>query len=219
MEEYTIKLVDKNTDLSHVKPLKWDVVIKGRPYYVAHIPGYIHTLRGWGEPIDLWAWPRDEKPSYKNLIEYDLHNPVAWGIQYIEDRAIKGKWDETEVDASCKTIITRNEKPFYTVRGDKSYSIPRALMLIEEIQWHPINFNEIDYQNQVIGRKIWYRSQPAIITHYCEGQCCVIAEPDGKMFFDVPPEFQKNEDGWLAEPEQSIKIDCLEDNHVWWWRD
>lgn len=36
---------------------------------------------------------------------------------------------------------------------------------------------------------------------------------------DVPPEFQKNEDGWLHEPELSIKIDCLEDNHVWWWRD
>ena len=31
--------------------------------------------------------------------------------------------------------------------------------------------------------------------------------------------FCKIADDELHEPEQSIKIDCLEDNHVWWWRD
>lgn len=47
---YEIKLVDRDTDLSKLKPLDWDVVINNRPYYVVKINGYVHTIGGhWGE--------------------------------------------------------------------------------------------------------------------------------------------------------------------------
>lgn len=208
-----IKLIDPATDLSHLKPLKWDVVINNCPYYVAHIPGYVHTLRGWGEPIDLWAWPRSEQPSYENLIQYNLRSPVAWGLEYVKKNYLYTKYGETEAVDSSRTVITRNGELFYTIYGDKSYSIPKALVLIEDVQEHPIPFNEINYEEEIINRKILYKNQPAIITDYIKGQCCVIIVPDGKQYFENVNEIYDD------EPCDSLKIDILNNDNIWWWRD
>lgn len=216
--EHQIKLIDKDTVIPKLTPMDWDVVVKGRPFYVAHIPGYVHCIRGWGEPIDLWAWPRNEEPSYDNLVEYELDSPVAWGLNYHEGRYIKCKWDDTMLRGGAGTTITRNDEDFYYVPGGRGYSIPKALMLIGEIQEHPLNFCTIDFDKKMVGRKIWYNSQPAIIERYINGQCCVMIIPDGAERFETPAEFAK-EPLWDEEDARRLKIDCLADKRVWWFRD
>jgi len=215
-----IKLLDENVDFSKIKPYDWDLVIGGVPYYVCQIKGYCHTLKwrgGLATRQELWCYPRNEQPSLENLVEYDLECPVAWGIQYEEKPRIKSKWGETFTIGGAKTIITRNGEPFYTVPGGMRYSVPEAITLINAIDDHPLEFNSIGYDQKMVGRKIWFNSQPAIIDHFVHGQCCVIIVPDGVDKFKAPPEFK--DDDILYEEEKELKIDCLRPDRVWWFRE
>ena len=218
MSDITIKLIEEDTEIPELKPYEWDVVVKGRPFYVARIPGFVHTIKGWGEPIDLWAWPRDEKASYENLVEYDLDSPVAWGLEYREQRYIRSKWDDVMLRSGAVTTITRNGIPFYDVFGGRNYSVPKAIVLIGEIGEHPLDFNTIGFDEKMIGRKIWFRSQPGIITRYIKGQCCVMVAPDGIDHFKRPPEYENDDlfDDWYDE--QELKLDCLADHNIDWFR-
>lgn len=63
-----------------------------------------------------------------------------------------------------------------------------------------------------VGRKVFYRQTPAIITSWISDQGCVILEADGVTVF--PPSPWDTEDG----PEKYIKDDILSP-HIWWWRD
>lgn len=220
MEFTDIKLLDKYADLSKIKPFDWDLEIKGIPYYVCRIEGYCHSVRWQGGSEtrgELWCYPRNEEPTLENLIEYDLKSPVSWGVQYDEVHGISHKWDEAETRAGCRTIITRNGVPFYTVGGDRNYSIPKAIMLIHRINEHPLDFNRIEYYKYIPGRKVWWNNQPGIITSYIQRQCCVMIAPDGMERFENPLEFQKEDGKYTVEKE--VKIDCLETSRTWWFRD
>ena len=70
-----LEIIEKN------KPLPWDVVIDKRPYYVVRVHGFVHTIGGVFAENDLWAYPRSEKPSLHNLIQYNSKQPVTWGIK------------------------------------------------------------------------------------------------------------------------------------------
>lgn len=215
---HEIKLIDEQTDLSNVKPLDWDLVIGHKPFYVARVRGYNHCIKGYGEPIDLWCWPRDEMPTCDNMAEYDLDCPVAWGIEYKEKRRFSVKWGECEVRNGAHTIITRNGEPFYTIGGGRNYSVLKAMVLVGEIQQHPLDFNTIDFDKKMVGRKIWWHSQPGIITRYIKGQCCIMVEPDGMEHFRKPAEYEGDElfGDWYEE--RDVKLDCLVDGNINWFR-
>ena len=211
-----IKLIEKDTNIAELKieKLNWDVVMRGKPFYVVRIEGYVHTIGGKYGDNNLWAYPRDEEPSYKNLIEFDSE-PVLWGINFNPHHYVKSKWDETEMRYSGEVTITRNGEDFYTLWGGINYGIDKARVLISEIEEHPLGFNEIDYDTKMIGRKVWWRSQPAVITYLVRGQACVILNPDGIEKFKMSEEF-KNDDAFNEELD--IKADIF-DRHVWWFRD
>ena len=215
---YDIKLIDKDTDLSTLKisHMDWDLVINGRPYYVVKIKGYVHCIGGRHGENDLWAYPRDEEPSYENLIEYDMNEPVRWGIICQPKAYVKSKWDETEVRTSSGVIITRNDKPFMDVKGGLSYGIDKARTIIADIDEHPLELNEIDFDKKCIGMKVWWRSEPAIIESYIDGQGCVILEPDGIDEFTVPAEFKEEESMYY---EDGFVKTSIFDEHIWWFRE
>lgn len=212
-----IKLIDKNTVLPKLYPMDWDVVINGKPYYVVRVEGYCHRIGGRYNNNDLWAYPRDEEPTYENLIEFDCDNPVSWGIRYTPKNVIKCKWDECESYSVGSVVITRNGEDFYNVRGGINYGIDKARVIISEFKEHPIDCQMIDFDKKVIGRKVWWRSEPAIVTHWCKGQACVILEPDGIDKFTTPAEFYE-EDGEDHYEDGTVKTDILDD-HIWWFRE
>lgn len=215
-----IKLIKKETNFEELKMRKmdWDVVIGNRPYQVVRIEGYVHTIGGkWGDN-NLWAYPRNEEPTYDNLIEFGSDSPVMWGIKFEPHHYMKTKWGETEIRNSGSVTITRNGEDFYTLMGSgRYYGIDKARVLITRIEEHPLDFNMIDYDKKMIGRKVWWRSQPAIITDWIKGQACVILEPDGIERFKKPAEYE-NDDMFADEDDKDIKTTIF-DEHIYWFRD
>lgn len=221
MEFSDIKLLDNNVDLSKIKPFDWDLVVRGVPYYVCRIEGYCHSLQWQGgneTRCELWCYPRHEKPTFENLIEYNMKSPVCWGLQYDEIPHVRCKWGESEVEAGCRTVITRNDVPFYVVFGHRNYSIPKALTLIPALEEHALDFCTIDFDKKMIGRKVWYEGQPGVITSFIWGQCCVTIAPQGFDKWKKPKEFIKNDENEYYD-DKELKIDCLESNRVWWFRE
>lgn len=177
-----IRLIDKNTDIKKlpIKPTDWDVVFRGIPYYVARIEGYIHTIGGkWGNN-DYWCWPRDEEPSYENIIEFNSDHVVCWGINYSESFYQKNKWDESSLEGTSGAMITRNGQDFYFVNGTMDYSINKAKLLITKLnEGMAINFNSINYVKEIVNREILYKGIPAIIRRWVSGQGYIIIEYTG----------------------------------------
>lgn len=214
-----IKLINKDTILSKLYPMDWDVEINGIPYYVVKIEGYVHTIGGKYGANDLWAYPRDKEPTYETLIEFGCDNPISWGIRYEPKNYSKCKWDECEARSGGVVMITRNGKDFCNVFGKGiNYGIDKARVMISEFQEHPLDLNMIDFDKKMIGRKVWWRSEPAIVESYISGQACVILEPDGIEAFSVPAEFRNEEDADCFYEDGDVKADIL-DKHIWWFRD
>ena len=188
----------------------WDTVINGKPYFVVLIEGYIHTIGGKYGNNNLWAYPRNEKPSCENLVQFD-GEPVCWGINYAPYNHARYKHGEFEASTLGNVFITRNGEKFCDVRG----GIERAKCMINNFSEHPIGLNEIDFDKKVIGRKVWWRSEPAVITSYISGQACVILEPDGIQQFTTPAEFA--DEGCEYYFDGDVKADIL-DKHIWWFR-
>lgn len=208
-----IKLIDRNTDISKLKirQMGWDTVINGKPYFVVRIVGYIHTIGGKYNNNDLWAYPRDEKPNYENLVQFE-GEPVCWGINYAPYNYARCRHDEFEATTIGNVFITRNGEKFCDVRG----GIERAKCMINDFNEHPINLNEIDFDKKVIGRKVWWRSEPAVVSNYISKQACVILEPDGIKQFTTPAEFA--DEGCNYYCDGDVKADIL-DKHIWWFRE
>lgn len=210
-----IRLIEKETDISQLKMYKynWDVEIAGQPFQVVKIEGYVHTIGGIGGFNDLWMYPRDEEPTYENLIEYRCTDMgVCWGIKYAPKNYTRNKWGECECFTSGGAMITRNDKDFFFCRG----GIREAEYLLPRIYEHPIGLNEIDYDKKIIGKKVWWRSEPGIITSWVgNGQACVIIEPDGIKKFTVPAEHAEDGDDYYED--NSVKVDIFS-NHIWWFR-
>ena len=211
-----IKLIEKNTNIAKLKMSKmpWDVEVRGEPYQVVRIEGYVHSIGGeWGEN-NLWMYPRNCNPTYETLIEYHCEGcGVCWGIVYNPHNYTRTKWDETECFTSNGAMITRNDKDFYFCSG----GIDEAKWLIKNLEDHPLELNEYDFDKKMLGRKVWWRSEPAIIARQIGmGQACVILEPDGIDKFTKPKEFAN--DDYMDDDETYIKADIF-DKHIWWFRE
>lgn len=213
-----IKLITKDTDLSKCKIRKfdWDVCV-GKdyiPFQVVKIEGYVHSIMGlYDGKNDLWAYPRNTEMSVDNLIEYDSKIYGAqWGIINTPHTYIRNKWDESEICDANKWVITRNGVVFY----DSCHSYEDAKLKITKFNDHPINFNSYNWRKEIEGRKVWWRSEPGIITRFIDGQGCVIIEPDGIDNFTYPAEFKEEEE--IEDIDPDIKTSIF-DNHIWWFRD
>jgi hypothetical protein len=213
--ESKIKLVDESTDLSNVKPYDWDLVIYGMPYYVCKLNGYVHTISSNSEN-DLWCYPRNKKPSYENLREFN-GIPVEWGFYLDAHNRYFSKYEDEEVTYHYRVTITRNKKSFYDFIGnDVTYCIGKAMHLIAILPEHPLQLQQIDFDKKMIGRKVYWRDSPAIIDRYVDGQACVILKPDGMNKFPVPAWEKAEKDG--DEPAEEIKTEIF-DKNIWWFRD
>lgn len=212
-----IRLIEKD-DIASIKyhKLDWDVVVKGVPYQIIRVEGFVHTIGGrldYGDGNNFWAYPLNETLNYENLIEFNGCPGARWGIEFSPVHYIKTKWDETEILQGRKLIITRNDLPFY----DGFITFNEAIAYIKDgiLDEHPLRLNERDFDKKCIGRKVWWRSEPGIITRYIDKQACVIIEPDGIDTFTVPAEFAEEKDYYC---DGDVKTSIF-DNHIWWFRD
>lgn len=211
-----IKLITKDSILPSFLRFDWDVEIDGIPYYVARIPGYVHSIGGRYGCNDLWAWPRDKAPTYETLVQFNCDSPVSWGIVAFTENSTKVKWDEVYANTRSGVTITRNGRKFCHVPGSFDYALSKARAMIVEFEEHPLELNTINFDEHAIGRKVWWRSEPGVITRYVNFQACVIIEPDGIDEFTVPAEFVKEDPDYYCDGD--VKTSIL-DKHIWWFRD
>ena len=172
-----IKLIDEDTDFSKIKKLPWDTYCCGNLFDVYRIEDHYHSIGGkWGNN-NYWACERDKKPTLDNLVEFS-GDVCSWTLKFEESNSMRYKYGESEMMSCIGVSIERNEKKFYHfVVSDMDYGISKARLLLFEIHEHPIRFNNQNYQNEIIGRKILFREKPCIIESYYSGS--VIIVPDG----------------------------------------
>ncbi|MEN2464943.1 hypothetical protein [Ornithinibacillus sp. JPR2-1] len=212
-----IKLIDENTDLSKLKnPVGWDLEIKGVPYDVYRVDGYIHTIGGkFGENC-YWACPAGANPSYYNLIEFNGDAPT-WGVIFDRVNYTKNKWGEKSVEANGNCWITRNGKNFYRVPARYlDYGLAKAqYLLVKLLEECPLWLAERKWKENAIGRKIWYQNQPAKITRINdENELWVV--PDGIDRF-IAPAHWNGIMGWDSYSE-GLYVDLLSED-IYWFRD
>lgn len=212
-----IKLISENTDLSKIEmhEYDWDAVINDEPYKVYSIPEYVHTIGGRYHDNCLWCCPRNEEPTYYNLIPFNGEAPT-YSIHLDELNVPKHHWDDSEIDVHVKCTILRNNKEFYTfVTNNLAYAYADAYRLITDICEGVINFSIWDYVNkEIIGRHVWWKGKPYTLVNYFEGSCCVIAV-SGHFDLNDNEEYQGSK-CLDDDDDSSVKLDLLRDKHIAW---
>jgi len=212
------KLISKETDFENLKMymIGWDAFCKGTNLDVYQIDGYMHTQGGkWGENC-YWACPRGEKPTYENLHQFN-GEPCSWGFRVESSNYYKSKYGDQEIRHSYVMKIIRNDWVFYTFGAHNlDWGISRIRQLLFQISEHAIEFHAKDFEKSIVGRKIYWKEQPAVITSYSRDGNLVIA-PAGKKSFDLPC----YNDDEVSEEIQAELEDIVEDlfaPSIYWFR-
>ncbi len=85
----------------------------------------------------------------------------------------------------------------------------------EAVDWT----SNVPYRDQLVGRKVWYREVPAIVSREILSQGCVLLKPDGAEKFPPPVWSRDKDEGEYDDCEDDeAKVEILSP-HIWWWRD
>ena len=212
-----IKYIDKDTDLSNIQLIEWDLEVNNIPYNVYRIDNYYHCIGGDYQNNDYWCCPADQKPSYENLIGFNGFAPI-WAIQWSASNKYRNKWGNSSIEYSGTAMIKRNDKLFYHFGArDMAYGLAKAQTILTQLREHPIPFFSRKWKDNLINRKIYYREQPALITEIWNNLNLKIIPIDKP--FTIPPYYQKEEIAIYKDSVQdnSIKTSLLDDN-IYWFR-
>ena len=140
-------------------------------------------------------------------VNYDIRTETNYG------------WtDHSGYMRRCVTSIYRNNELFYTIPGNPQYGIPKALTIISELDGKAFDHISINFESDLIGRKVFWRDQPGVITGYCKGKACVIIEPDGIEKFKAPGNMNKEDADIFENGDDFVKVE-LWSNDIWWFRE
>lgn len=181
----------------------WDIIINDVPYYAYYAVNYFKKGNN-----GVYICPRNETPNKDNLVPFKAKYPVSWNI--IDNTHIY--MNEYSAYTVSDYIITRNNKAF-----THYYDLIDALRFIRDVGEHPMNLNDIDFDKKVVGRKIWWRDEPAIITRFNWIIGTVSFKPDGIDRFTTPKEFEDDVIEYYEDMD-SIHTDIW-DKHIGWFRE
>lgn len=212
----TINLITENTNIDALvmEAKNWDAEIGGVPYQVVKIKGYVHTTGGRYGACDLWAYPRAEKPAFKNLIKFNAYNPVAWGLTCKPKNYLQH--NDNEARNSSIVTVTRNGMKFFTcaARGMNA-GIDEARIAISKFTKHPLCLNSIDYDKNAVGRKIYYRGIPAVVTRFLKEQASVMIKAEDALVSGPLPIYPF-EIGIALNKDNELKVDILDPDIAWY---
>ena len=99
--------------------------------------------------------------------------PLSWGIRYYIKNEIHEKYGDSELVSISHIIITRNGEDFYTIIETRDrglyVGIDKARLLIDKAKSHPLDFNMINFDSNMIGRKLLYKDIEYTIVSFCNG--------------------------------------------------
>lgn len=218
-KEPEIRLINSSTDLSKLKleKLDWDINVSGedKDRDVYKIQGYVHATGGSKGTYDLWACPRNEKPTVDNLTAWCGFYGARWGFSVNPQNYCKYKWANTSIENNIKVLITRNDLVFDEFFANTMlYAATEVSSRIIQYQEFCISLDCQNFENQFINMKVFWKDQPAVVTSYVSTQACVMLKPEEGFTFTKPIYLDK-EDCW--DEKEEIKSEILS-THIWWFR-
>lgn len=147
----------------------------------------------------------DEGPTRDNLIDFNGSAP-SWSVAFEETNYFR----KGEIREGGKCTIFRNGAKFYEVGGrEMNYGLSRAQSILMQLQEHPLNFFSRDWKKELIGRKVWYQTDPAIVESIIEDQGCVILKPDEDCVpIFQPSPWQVEDDGTMMFDDENTSAKC-----------
>ncbi len=98
---------------------------------------------------------------------------------------------------------------------DPRRALLEACPLIDRYLEHPVRAWIEEERQRNTGRRVYWRSEPAIVQRFT-GDGCVVLAPDGYLRFAAPP--WRRDGGEELEQEECIRDDMLSP-HIWWFRE
>lgn len=206
-------------DMAKLNSYNWDITLgkEHKPMRVYRLEGCIHTKGGKHGINDMYVAdrniPKEEiKPS--DLTEYS--GEICWGFNVQQ----RNYYRKDELRCGCHADIYCAGRKVYQINCSFEYIASKVMDTILKLKEDsPISFGEINFEKDVIGRKIWWRDQPAIITSYSVEDGEVLIRPIGSDTFKLLNKDKKGED-WVKEysTESLIKDDILSPS-IYWFRD
>lgn len=148
-------------------------------------------------------------------IGFDGHRTLI-GVEIESSNYLKSSHysgDEVRKSVGCK-ILADGVAVFEFGCRDVQYALLRAHALITELSEHSSCWLVAEEREKLIGRKVFYREHPGIITRTITDQgCVIIGTEDGGPF--PPPVWR--EAGDEDEGENSVKAEVTDPN-IWWFR-
>jgi len=139
---------------------------------------------------------------------------LLWRVEIKEYNYFKeSQYSGAEIRPGCTIMIFVNDDQIYeTFHRNIESSLLEAHNLIRQLKDCCVDFWTKEDRQKLIGRKVFWRSTPAIVRSVITDQGCVILVPDGISEFPSPP--------WREDDDEndSVKAEIL-DNNIWWFRD
>lgn len=173
-----------------------------------------HKLGEWNHCPTNW-WLKDTDGEWVPWIDNGANRPC---FEFIikQGNYTKFKWGETQISSTNSVEIYINKRLVYTFGcGNIDYALARVQTLRIKMLEHPFNFANPDEE---IGRKVWYRKQPAVIERLLLDQGCVILKKADGTGFDMKDPWDEKD--WISEwdGENEVKDDIFTES-IWWFRD
>lgn len=148
-----------------------------------------------------------------------LHEIRFRDYNYVKESHLSG--DEVRKGGVCEIVINGLTCSSFFYR-DIEWALLSARERLAKLHDHPIQIWDEDVRKSLIGRKVYYREFPAVVTMLIEDQGCVILEPDHPDRTHFPPcpwELEDAKDGDLVDMSENDRAKVeLDSPHIWWWR-
>jgi len=181
-----------------IGPRRYPLIYGEHPHSRSDNRHYVKMREGDREPVGF--------NGHRILIDVRLTSS-----NYLKSSGLSG--DEVREGGSGQ-ILADGEVVFEFFFRDIHYALRKADQLITELSEHSSGWLVKDQREALIGRAIYYREIPAVITHLVTDQGCVmIMTANGEPF--PPPVWRDDEDHY--EGENEIKVEVTDPN-IWWFR-
>jgi hypothetical protein len=155
--------------------------------------------------------PRKEKRWHVGDVEFDGHHTL-WGFEYFPTTYLKSSGlsgDEYRKGGEIRYF--RDRKQVY------SEFCREPLLASNKIGATLLKLMDFDWNSLGIGKKVWYRELPCVVTMIIEEQGCVILERENKKDFPNDVWHKEEQDGDMGKGKSTVKVDVIQDP-VFWYR-
>jgi len=177
-----------------------------------------------GQPGSWWLEYKPTHPEgeveYIPWVDIGTYRP-CFRVEVVESNYTKEKWGDVQIRGSVSCRIYANKLLAYSfISGSFEYALARASTLKTELLEHPIG-GFLMGQESLVGRRVWYKGQPGVITEFIDGGNVSI-ESDGIDYFDMKEPWMTEDHDleWAEEWAElgTVIADVLSDK-IWWFRD